>query len=429
MGLQFGDEGKGKVVDFYAHDADIVVRFQGGANAGHTVVINSETYKFHLIPSGVLQKKQLIIGNGVVIDPAILLQEIEYLEAQGKAINLRISDRAHVVFPFHVEIDNIEETLKGDWSAGTTRRGIGPTYSDKFARFGIRMHDLLNRDVLTQKLEKLHAVRDPLMKECSSVEGTIPKEKLVETYLEYGRKLQKFITDTSFAVNEALANKKKILFEGAQGTLLDIDFGIYPFGTSSNTIAGGACTGVGVAPTKIDYIIGVLKAYTSRVGMGYFPTELNNSIGNRIREKGKEYGTTTGRPRRCGWLDLFAVNYAVRLNAPNGLAITKLDVLGGLETVKICTGYRLNGKLIEHIPANSILLKECQSIYEELKGWPNLTAEDWRKITKQGYNSLPKQVKSYLERISEFVNVPIHLISVGEERKATICLKNFLSNS
>ncbi len=428
VGLQFGDEGKGKVVDFYARDADMVVRFQGGANAGHTVIVNGETYKFHLLPSGGLQKKQLVIGNGVVIDPAILLQEIESLEAQGTPINLRISDRAHVVFPFHVEIDGIEETLKGSWSAGTTRRGIGPTYSDKFARFGIRIHDLLSRTFLTQKLEKLLAMRESLLEGCPNVKEKISQETLVDTYLEYGRKLLKFITDTSFEVNEALANKKKVLFEGAQGTLLDIDFGVYPFGTSSNTIAGGACTGIGIAPTKVDSIIGVLKAYTSRVGMGYFPTELKNSLGDRIREKGNEFGTTTGRPRRCGWLDLFAINYSVRLNAPNGLAITKLDILGGLEPVKICTGYKLNGEIIEHFPANSVLLKECKPIYEELEGWPDLKSEEWLQIAKQGYNSLSKQIKHYLKRVSEFLNVPIHLISVGGGREATICLKNVLSN-
>lgn len=429
VGLQFGDEGKGKVVDYYAQNADIVVRFQGGANAGHTVIVNGETYKFHLLPSGALQKKQLIIGNGVVIDPAILLQEIESLEARETPINLRISDRAHVVFPFHVEIDGIEETLKGSWSAGTTRRGIGPTYSDKFARFGIRIQDLMNKDVLKQKLEMLLAMREPLLKGYSTFEENILPEKLIEIYLEYGRELQKYITDTSFEVNEAIDSKKKVLLEGAQGALLDIDFGIYPFGTSSNTIAGGACTGVGIAPTKIDGIIGVLKAYTSRVGMGYFPSELKNNIGDRIREKGNEFGTTTGRPRRCGWLDLYSVKYTVRLNAPNGLAITKLDILGGLEPVKICTNYELNGETIEHFPANSVLLKECQPIYEEFEGWPDLLPEEWFEIAKQGYNSLPKQVICYLKRISEFLNVPTHLISVGGGRGATICLKNVLIDS
>ncbi|MFQ6124193.1 MAG: adenylosuccinate synthase [Candidatus Heimdallarchaeota archaeon] len=429
VGLQFGDEGKGKVVDYFARDADMIVRFQGGANAGHTVIVKGVTYKFHLLPSGGLQKKQLIIGNGVVIDPAILLQEIETLEAQGMPINLRISDRAHVVFPFHVEIDGIEETLKGSWSAGTTRKGIGPTYSDKFARFGIRMHDLLSKAVLTQKLEKLLTMRAPLLKGRTSFDENFIQKRLIDTYHEYGRKLQNFITDTSFEVNEALTINKKVLFEGAQGTLLDIDFGIYPFGTSSNTIAGGACTGVGVAPTKIDGIIGVLKAYTSRVGTGYFPTELDNSLGDRIRKKGNEYGTTTGRPRRCGWLDLFAINYAVRLNAPNGLAVTKLDVLGGFEPVKICTGYKIDGKIIEHFPANSVILKECKPIYEKLDGWPDLKPDEWLEIAKQGYNSLSKQIKHYLKRISEFLKVPIHLISVGGGREATICLKNILSNS
>jgi len=428
VGLQFGDEGKGKVVDLFAQEADIIVRFQGGANAGHTVVVEGETYKLHLVPSGAIQKKQLILGNGVVIDPAILLQEIKYLKSREKPVNLRISDRAHVVFPFHVEIDSIEESIKGKLSAGTTKRGIGPTYSDKVARFGIRMNDLLNKDILMQKLEKLLMVREPLMKAHSSGDKAISKESLVETYLEYGKKLQKFITDTSLEVNEALINKKKILFEGAQGTLLDIDFGIYPFGTSSNTIAGGVCTGVGIAPTKITHIIGVLKAYTSRVGTGYFPTELTNHLGNRIREKGKEFGTTTGRPRRCGWLDLFAAKYAIRLNAPNGLAVTKLDVLGGLKKVKICTGYNVNGTSIESIPANSLLLKECIPIYDDLEGWPDLNTQEWLQIVKNGYNALPEHAKNYLNRISEFLDVPIHLVSVGAGREATICLENVLSN-
>ncbi len=423
LGLQFGDEGKGKVVDVYAQEADMIVRFQGGANAGHTVVVGEETYKFHLMPSGVLQHKQVVIGNGVVIDPAILLQEINYLEERGISINLRISDRAHIVLPIHVEIDQIEEQIKGNWSAGTTKRGIGPTYTDKVARFGIRVHDLINRETLTQRLETLQLVRNPLMKEHRTEKGKTT-QNIVDTYLEYGSQLQKFITDTSIEVNEAINQRKNVLFEGAQGTMLDIDFGIYPFGTSSNTIAGGACTGVGVAPTKIDSIIGVVKAYTSRVGTGYFPTELKDAMGDRIQEKGKEFGTTTGRPRRCGWLDLFAVQYAVNLNAPDGLVITKLDVLGGIDPIKMCTGYYHKEIQIQKLPANSLLLKECHPCYEEVEGWSDLTPIEWRKIARDGYNALPLQAKNYLNKISDFLKVPIHMVSVGAEREATVIVKN-----
>jgi len=417
VGTQWGDEGK--VTDFLAEKADCVVRYNGGSNTGHTVVVDGKRYEFHLIPSGALHGKKLYIGNGVVIDPEVLLHEIENLSMVGIKPDLHISDRAHITFVFHKALDELEEEFKGELRAGTTKRGVGPTYSDKAARFGIRVIDLLDRDVLERKLDVLLELKQRIITQIYNGNITFNKEEILEKYLEFGSKISGYVCDVSLEVNSALDKGRTVIFEGAQGTLLDIDHGVYPFGSSSNAIAGGACTGVGISPRKIDEVIGVTKAYTSRVGTGPVPTELKDEIGERIRNKGREYGTTTGRPRRCGWFDIVPVKYSVRVNGITALAITKLDVLSGITPIKICLKYRSGGKTINELPASLKLYEKCRPIYEELEGWPDLN-EEWHTIAKKGYDALPAQTKEYIERIEELLGVPIRLISIGPERRDTI---------
>ena len=420
VGTQWGDEAKGKITDFLARDADCVVRYNGGANAGHTVVVDGKTYKFHLIPSGVLHGKKVYIGNGVVVDPEILIEEIETLKREGFQPDLHVSDRAHVVFNFHKTEDGLQERLKGNLRAGTTRRGIGPTYSDKAARFGIRVADLLDKEVLDSKLSILVDLKKKIFSQVYGEDIRLNKEEIVEKALEFGRTISDYICDVSAEINDALDRGETVIFEGAQGTLLDIDHGLYPYGTSSNTIAGGACTGVGVGPKRIDKVIGVMKAYTSRVGTGPVPTELKNEIGERIREAGREYGTTTGRPRRVGWLDLVPVKYSIRLNGIDTLVITKLDVLSGINPLKICVGYRYENRTIDTIPSDIRIFEKCEPIYEEIEGWE--TNVNWKEIAEEGYEALPGQAKEYLRRIEEHVKVPISIISIGPEREETIVL-------
>ena len=420
VGTQWGDEAKGKITDFLARDADCVVRYNGGANAGHTVVVDGKTYKFHLIPSGVLHGKKVYIGNGVVVDPEILIEEIETLKREGFQPDLHVSDRAHVVFNFHKTEDGLQERLKGNLRAGTTRRGIGPTYSDKAARFGIRVADLLDKEVLDSKLSILVDLKKKIFSQVYGEDIRLNKEEIVEKALEFGRTISDYICDVSAEINDALDRGETVIFEGAQGTLLDIDHGLYPYGTSSNTIAGGACTGVGVGPKRIDKVIGVMKAYTSRVGTGPVPTELKNEIGERIREAGREYGTTTGRPRRVGWLDLVPVKYSIRLNGIDTLVITKLDVLSGINPLKICVGYRYENRTIDTIPSDIRIFEKCKPIYEEIEGWE--TNVNWKEIAEEGYEALPGQAKEYLRRIEEHVKVPISIISIGPEREETIVL-------
>jgi len=420
VGTQWGDEAKGKITDFLARDADCVVRYNGGANAGHTVVVDGKTYKFHLIPSGVLHGKKVYIGNGVVVDPEILIEEIETLKREGFQPDLHVSDRAHVVFNFHKTEDGLQERLKGNLRAGTTRRGIGPTYSDKAARFGIRVADLLDKEVLDSKLSILVDLKKKIFSQVYGEDIRLNKEEIVEKALEFGRTISDYICDVSAEINDALDRGETVIFEGAQGTLLDIDHGLYPYGTSSNTIAGGACTGVGVGPKRIDKVIGVMKAYTSRVGTGPVPTELKNEIGERIREAGREYGTTTGRPRRVGWLDLVPVKYSIRLNGIDTLVITKLDVLSGINPLKICVGYRYEDRTIDTIPSDIRIFEKCEPIYEEIEGWE--TNVNWKEIAEEGYEALPGQAKEYLRRIEEHVKVPISIISIGPEREETIVL-------
>ena len=423
VGGQWGDEGKGKIVDYYAEKADLVVRYQGGCNAGHTVVVGGETFKFHLIPSGVIQGKRVIIGNGVVLDLEVLNKEIENLKSKNKKIDMLISERAHITLPLHKTLDGIEETFRGKSKVGTTKRGIGPTYADKVARSGLRVIDLFDDKVLNQKLDLLVSIKEKIVKNVFKSKEDISWKKMMNYCLNNRDKIKGFVGDASLEINRAIKQGKKIIFEGAQGTLLDIDHGSYPFVTSSHTVAGGACIGSGIGPKHIDRVIGVLKGYITRVGGGPMPTELTGKIGERIRDKGKEFGTTTGRPRRCGWFDGVILRYAVRVNGLDGLAITKLDVLGGLEKIKLCTSYKYNGKKLEEFPASLKVLEKCKPVFEEFDGWNDLSEDEWRELAEKGYNALPEELKNYLKKIEEIGGVPVYLISIGPGRESTIALK------
>ncbi len=406
IGTQWGDEGKGRVIDLLARKVDAVVRYQGGSNAGHTVIVNGEKFVFHLIPSGILHPgKKSIIGNGVVVDPEELLSEINDLENKGiKVENLYISCNAHVVMPYHKEVEKWEEEKRGKQKIGTTLRGIGPAYADKMARRGIRMGDLLNREVLKEKLSfNLEIYR--------SLYGFIYSEmQLLDKLCQWGEKLKRYITDTSLLIDELIKDGKSILFEGAQGTLLDIDHGTYPYVTSSNSTAGGVCTGCGIGPGKITKVLGVAKAYTTRVGQGPFPTEIKGEIGKVLQQRGNEFGATTGRPRRCGWFDGVILRYAARVNGLDELIITKLDILDTLDKVKICVAYRIGDKIIKDFPQDLSLWEKCEPIYEEMEGWK----EDTSKVTS--YRELPPAARDYLKKIEEIGGVPIRLFSVGPQR-------------
>ncbi|MEN2985301.1 MAG: adenylosuccinate synthase [Thermodesulfovibrionaceae bacterium] len=413
IGAQWGDEGKGKIVDFLTEKCDYVVRFQGGCNAGHTVVVGDEKYVLHLIPSGILYKdKKCIIGNGVVLDPAALLREIETLKDKGVEINenLYIAKNCHLIMPYHIALEEEAEKRK---KIGTTKRGIGPCYTDKIARAGIRVVDLFFPEILKSKikanLELVNFVLENFYKT-----NTFDEENIFSQYMEYAEKLRKYIIDADIIINDAIDKGKNILFEGAQGTLLDIDHGTYPYVTSSNTVAGGICTGAGVSPKKINNILGVVKAYTTRVGEGPFPTELRDEVGVYLREKGGEYGATTGRPRRCGWLDLVAVKHSLRINGFTGIAITKLDVLDEFEKLKVCVGYKCGEEIFHDFPKEIEILKNCEPIYEELPGWKEKT----KGI--RDYDKLPKNAKEYLSFIEDFLKVKIQLISTGMKRDEII---------
>jgi len=418
VGTQWGDEGKGKITDYYAERSDHIVRFQGGNNAGHTIEFEDEKFKLHLLPSGILREdKKAIIGNGVVVDPEVLLDEINSLEKRGvDTSNLVISDRAALIMPYHIAMDKLEERLKGKIKAGTTKKGIGPCYSDKAARFGIRVIDLYNPKSLRDKLEKIVPIKNKIF-EAFGEEESWDVDELYQDYLNYGEKLESYVKDVSVLLDEAIENDESILFEGAQGTHLDIDHGVYPYTTSSNTTAAAASLGSGAGPINIDSVIGITKAYTSRVGTGPFPSELDNKIGDYIREKGGEYGTTTGRPRRVGWLDLVMIRYSKRVNSLTELAVTNLDVLAGLEDIKVCTGYKHEGKKIEEFPADIESLYDYEPIYETFQGW---TEKDWDTIAEEGYEALPDNIKKYLEYIERKVEIPISHISIGPKRHQTI---------
>ncbi|WP_286883800.1 adenylosuccinate synthase [Aneurinibacillus sp. UBA3580] len=414
VGTQWGDEGKGKITDFLAEKAEVVARYQGGDNAGHTIVFGGTKYKLHLIPSGIFYKEKIcVIGNGMVVNPKALVKELDYLHSNGVSTdNLRISDRAHVIMPYHMKLDAAEEAKKGDNKIGTTLKGIGPAYMDKSARIGIRMADLMDKEVFEMKLRRNLEEKNRLFEKYYETEG-FTVEEIMNEYLTYAERIRPYVTDTSVVLNDAIDAGKRVLFEGAQGVMLDIDQGTYPFVTSSNPVAGGVCIGSGVGPTKIHHVVGVAKAYTSRVGDGPFPTELHDEIGNRIREVGREYGTTTGRPRRVGWFDSVVVRHARRVSGITALSLNSLDVLSGLKTVKICAAYRYKGEVIEHYPANLNILAECEPVYEELPGWD----EDITGV--RSLDELPENARHYVERITQLTGIPLSTFSVGPDREQT----------
>lgn len=416
IGTQWGDEGKGKITDFLARQANVIARYQGGDNAGHTIQFKNETYKLHLIPSGIFNSdKVCILGNGMVINPKKLLEEMNYVKENGMSVeHLRISSRAHVIMPYHMELDRLQEESKGkEKQIGTTKKGIGPAYSDKINRMGIRMADLLEPDTLKEKIDQQVEEKNIWFEKVYN-QDPIDAEQVLQEYLEYGEALKPYILDTSLELEKAIENHQHILFEGAQGVMLDIDQGTYPYVTSSNTSAAGVATGSGIGPNKINKVVGVSKAYTTRVGDGPFPTELHDEIGEQIRRVGHEYGTTTGRARRVGWFDTVVVNHAKRVSGLTDLSLNCLDVLSGLETLKICVGYKVNGEVIQYYPASSKELKDCQPIYEELPGWN----EDITQV--RSYDELPENAQKYIQHIEELIGVRVSIFSVGPDREQTI---------
>lgn len=418
VGIQWGDEGKGKIVDYLAHEADMVVRFQGGNNAGHTVIIGDQKIVLHLIPSGILREKTVcIIGNGVVLDPAVLKKEIEVLKSKNFSVtpaNLQISHYAHLILPYHCKIDQINEKRKGDLKVGTTGRGIGPAYVDKFDRVGIRVGDYMDLTQFKEKLKLNILIKNQILENIFH-EAPYSYAQVEDEMLAHREWILPHLKDVSYVIHQAQKKKQKILFEGAQGTSLDVDHGTYPYVTSSNTISGAACTGAGVGPTTINKVIGVCKAYATRVGAGPFPTELDNEIGEKIRAQGQEFGATTGRPRRCGWLDAVCLQYAVRVNGITDLAVTKLDVLSGFQKLYICTSYQHeNGNIDQKFPADARALSQVKPIYEEHKGWEKIPENCHR------YEDLPKEAKAFLERIEELTETKVSLVSTGPDRRDQI---------
>ncbi len=410
VGAQWGDEGKGKIIDILARDCDFVVRYQGGNNAGHTVVIDSDEFILHLIPSGILHKNKIcVIGNGVVVDPEALIDEIDMLRKKGVHVddNLKISDQVHLIFPYHKVLDKLSESKK---RIGTTGKGIGPCYTDKIGRCGIRLADLLDDEVFRAKLKRNLGEKNELLKKLYNHEGFLFNE-IYKKYVGYRRAISKYACNASKVLNDAVKKKKSILFEGAQGTLLDIDHGTYPYVTSSNATAGGACTGTGLGPSKIDKVIGVVKAYTTRVGEGPFPTEFPPKLMDEIRKKGKEYGATTGRPRRCGWFDSVIVRHSALINGLDSIAVTKLDVLDELKTIKIATAYKYKGKAYKDFPSNIESLWKVEPVYEGHPGW----MEDTTQVHQ--FSDLPREAKRYLRRLQNLVGVKIELVSVGSKRE------------
>jgi adenylosuccinate synthase len=423
IGSQWGDEGKGKITDYLAEDADLVVRYQGGANAGHTIKVGDEVIALHLLPSGIIREGVLsVIGNGLVIDCEQLKKELEMVRKTGRNTDLlRISDRANVVLPYHRLLDGAEEKARGSKGVGTTGRGIGPCYADKVARAGIRMGDLLDEVYLWERLDTIYPQKERLARSLG-IKLEQEKASMLRSLLEYGNLFRPYITDTSVLVNHAVEQGKKVMFEGAQGTMLDIDYGTYPFVTSSNCTSGGICTGVGVPPSMVGDVIGVTKAYTTRVGAGPFVTELHDAAGLHLQNVGGEFGTTTGRPRRCGWLDLVVVRHAIRLNGLTSLAMTKLDVLSGLPTVKVCMAYDIDGQIVEDFPASVSRLSRAKPVYEELEGW-EASAVKTATILRKGYSALPKNMRRYLDFITTSSRTPIGIVSFGKGREETIDLR------
>ncbi len=421
IGGQWGDEGKGKIVDLLAEKAKVVVRFSGGDNAGHTVINPYGEFRLHLVPSGIFYPQvTCIIGNGVVINPAVLLEEIRELQSKGvNTSRLFISDRAHLIMPYHILLDGLEEERRGRGAIGTTRKGIGPAFADKIARLGIRVGDLLDRDTFLTRLSSVLELKNDIL---TKVYGSplLSLEEVYEQYCRYGGQLSPFIRETGFMLQEALLRKEPILLEGAQGTLLDPDFGTYPYVTSSSPLAGGGSIGAGLSPVKIDHIIGVFKAYITRVGGGPMPTELKDETGQLIRERAHEYGTTTGRPRRCGWFDAVSGRFSVGINGFTMIALTRLDILDAFPVVKICTSYKVNGQTLDRFPSSTAVLEKCQPVYEELPGWQTPTTEI------RDFKKLPHQARRYVKRVEELLSCPVVIVSVGARREQTIKVRSVI---
>jgi adenylosuccinate synthase len=421
IGAQWGDEGKGKIVDLFTEDADVVVRFQGGNNAGHTLVVDGKKTVLHLIPSGALHRHKLcVIGNGVVVDPGVLIDEIQALNAQGHLLDdsqLRISEEAHLIMPYHKAIDQARERLRGEGMIGTTGRGIGPAYEDKVARIGIRFIDLLEEETFQEKLRRNIEEKNIYLRAILK-EKTLDFNQIHDGYAAYRKVLKPLVVNTSLLLDQQIRAGKKVMFEGAQGTLLDVDHGTYPFVTSSSTVVGNVCSGAGVGPRQVHQVIGISKAYTTRVGGGPFPTELFGPEGETLKREGVEFGATTGRPRRCGWFDAVAVRHAVRINGISGIALTKLDVLTGFKSIPICTAYRSAHEIIDEFPASLKTMQAVEPIYENLPGW----SESLTSVTK--FSDLPVNAQNYVQRIEEILQTEIILISVGPSREQTVVLKN-----
>ncbi|MCL4416417.1 MAG: adenylosuccinate synthase [Actinobacteria bacterium] len=421
IGAQWGDEGKGRITDFLSSKVNMVVRFQGGDNAGHTVIFKGLEFKLHLIPSGILYPDVIcVIGNGVVINPQTLISEIENLEKKAVSTeNLKISSNCHVIMPYHIALDGASENKLGSSKIGTTKKGIGPVYADKASRTGIRICDLLNPDLFKQKLDDILEIKNAILNKVYDAE-TFNADKIFEEYTGYAQAIKKYVVESTFLINSALDDNKNILFEGAQGTLLDIDHGTYPFVTSSSTIAGGVFTGAGIGPGRINEVIGITKSYCTRVGSGVFPTEIKDETGNMIREKGNEYGTTTGRARRCGWFDCVIIRYSAMVNNLSSLALTKLDVLSGIEKIKICSSYKIDGSIYENVTPNCLILEKSQPQYIEVNGWD----EDITNIKE--FEKLPYNAKKYINLIEELTRIPVSLISVGPDRNQIIIRDKYL---
>ena len=419
VGAQWGDEGKGKVIDILAKDFTHIARYQGGNNAGHTVVIDGDKFVLHLIPSGILHKKKnCIIGNGVVVDPKALIEEIEKLGSKGIEVQGRlfISENAHLIFPYHKKLDELKEIAKGKTKIGTTKKGIGPCYADKVSRAGIRVMDLMNDKVFRVKLKENIEEKNKILKILYGFDG-FSFDKIYADYVLYRAKIKEFVCNTALVLDEAIKRRKSVLFEGAQGTLLDLDYGTYPFVTSSSATSGGACTGSGVGPTKICKVVGVVKAYTTRVGEGPFPTEFGDNMMEKIRTRGNEFGATTGRPRRCGWFDAVLVKHSIMINGISEIVVTKIDVLDKSDKIKICVGYKYNGKVYKNFSSDIAMLEGCEPVYEEVNGW----MKDTTSVTS--FMKLPANAKSYLKRIQKILNTKIVLVSVGSDRKQTIIVE------
>lgn len=415
IGAQWGDEGKAKIIDILSEKADVVVRSQGGNNAGHTVAVDNEVFKFHLIPSGILYKGTLcVVGNGVVIDPEGILEEIKMLKEKEISVkNLRISLRAHLVMPYHKVLDGVKESFRGNDSIGTTKKGIGPCYMDKAERSGIRVCDLLYPELFADKVKKNVEIKNAIISKVYESTEVLNADEIIEQYLAYGEQLKPYLADTTVIVYEALQQNMNVLFEGAQGTLLDIDLGTYPYVTSSHPVTGGVCVGAGIGPTMIDSSIGVMKGYVTRVGEGPFPTELHDETGQQIREAGHEYGTTTGRPRRCGWFDAVIGEFAVRTSGLGEIALNKIDVLSNLPKVKICKGYKKGDEVLKYFPASLEELAQCKPIYEELEGWGDISHV-------REYDDLPDSTKTYIRRVEELCGAKVTMVGVGPNRNQNI---------